>query len=377
MVQKETCNILADLISFQTDGTNINQHRACADYICNILSDNDVFFEKLKSPQKDIENIFAAINVENLKNIRTGLVLSGHYDVATANENLWKTPPYQAFRRNQKIYGRGTTDMKYFTAVVLSLLPELKAIGFPIFLLLTGDEETTVEGIKVLCNFMCQKQIHPQYALVGEPTNFAVCTSHNGYCGYQTKIYGVAAHSSRPELGVNAVFAAARLANQLEKLGLKYMSEGTTINVGLIRGGTQRNSVPDQAVTDWEIRFSKQKHYKEILKKLQKFEEQLLHQYPKACINTSVQEMLPAFEPVEGKLCAQALGLSGSSIIKMPLATEAGFLQQYGMETIVCGAGDDKLAHTSSEHISTDDIARYKNFLLKLIIELKNQGDRQ
>lgn len=359
-------DILVDLIGLKTDGST-EDNKIFVDYVCEILQKNNVRFKRLPNPDGQKENIIAGLNIDGFKNIDSGIVFSGHMDTVGANVRDWDTNPYAAVKINNSIYGRGTVDMKYFIAVVLSAIPELKKVNMPVFFLFTCDEETEVHGIEVLTNFLQMRNIHPDYALIGEPTDCKLCVANKGYLGFRTVIKGVAAHSSRPDLGVNAAYAAAKFVAKIEELSQEYITKGTTLNVGVISGGEGRNSIPSEMTLDWEIRYFEQAHKNEILQKISQFEKELTEVYKNSFIRTKTQESLPVFERRDNsKIVETAKKILESEISTMPHATEAGFLQKLGIDTLICGAGDEKLAHSSSEHIHIPDMEKYEEFLIRL-----------
>ena len=359
--------ILEELVFLRTDkeyGSNV----ACVDYICNILHDNQIVFERLANTNGKIENVIAGINVATLKDIAGGLLLSGHIDTVGVNEQDWDFNPFKLTYQSGKLYGRGTADMKYFVATVLSLLPQLKAVSYPIILCFSGDEETEVLGVRQIIKFMRDRNIHPQYALVGEPTHFDVCTAHNGYCGFTTTIKGKGCHSSRPDLGSNAIYAATKIIAEIEKLNSQYQPFGTTLNVGKIKGGIGRNSVAEECSFDWDIRYVSQKHRLEILQKIEEFCGALKKQNEVLKIVVETAEELPAFEKVsDSSFENKLISFSGGKDIRLPFATEAGFFQQYGIETLICGAPRTEILHTANEYIAADDLLKYSDFLIRFI----------
>ncbi len=366
----KTEDILRELIAIRTDGQNIKDNKAVA-YICNILEQEHILFKCIPTEDKTALNIIAGINIQELKNIQTGLILSGHIDTVGANIEDWDGNPFEAKRVNDALYGRGTVDMKYFIAAVLSILPEIKKSKKPVLLLFSSDEETTVTGIRELCSFLEVRNIRPQYALIGEPTNFGLCLSNKGYVGYTSIIKGISAHSSCPKLGVNAAYIAAHIISEIEKLNAAYESNGTTLNVGILSGGEGRNSIPSETKIEWEIRYSREEHKTEILQHLSLLQTELTKKYPKAHFSLISNENLPPFED-KGKsaLAERAQKILKTKIIALPHATEAGFLQQLGIDVLVCGAGNQELAHSASEHISLNDLEKYTEFLKNLIAEI-------
>ncbi len=358
--------ILMDLIGLRTDD-KVNGNKVFVDYVCDILQKSNVRFKRLPNPDGKKENIIAGINIEGFKNIDSGIVFSGHMDTVGANIKDWDTNPYVATCINNAIYGRGAVDMKYFIAAALASITGFKKIEMPIFFLFTCDEETEVMGIEVLTNFLQMRNIRPQYALVGEPTNFNLCVSNKGYIGFRTVIKGIAAHSSCPDLGVNAAYIAAKFVSKIEELSEEYITKGTTLNVGVISGGEGRNSIPSEIVLDWEIRYFEQAHKIEILSKINELEKSLNQQYKNSFIRSETKESLPVFERRENShLIKIAKNILETNISTMPHATEAGYLQKLGIDTLICGAGDERLAHSSSEHIDIADIKKYEFFLQQL-----------
>ena len=369
----QTEKILSDLVALKTD-YKYDENKSCVDYICSILQNNGVLFKRIDNSGDGKESIIAGINVQSFKNIDTGLILSGHMDTVGANYKDWDSDPFQATDINGAIYGRGTVDMKYFIATVLSLLPEFKKLEFPIFLLFSCDEETTVNGICNLTQFLEMRNIHPKFALVGEPTHFNIGIVSKGYAGYTTTIKGISAHSSCPDLGVNASYIAAKIVSKIEELSNLYEPQGTSLNVGNISGGICRNMIPGEVVIEWEIRYSQEVIKTEILQKMNDYRNNLMREYKNSYIGTEAKESLLSFEQDESSsIVSIAQSILRTDVLKLPHSTEAGFIKNIGIDTIICGAGNEKLAHTSSECISRDDLTRYREFLLSFVSAVKKK----
>lgn len=362
---------LADLIAIRTDGSRDGVMR-CVDYISEVLLAHNVCFERVKHALNGKESLIAVVNAPELKDIFGGLVFSGHIDTVSANEAEWNVSPFELTDIAGKLYGRGTVDMKYFAAVLLSKLEMFKSASFPVFLVFTSDEETDVCGAREVVSFLRERRIFPKYALIGEPTDFKLCVANKGYAGYRTIVKGVAGHSSAPDLGVNALYVAAKIIQEIERLNAVYMPFGTTLNVGVIKGGKERNSIADEAVIDWEIRYICEEHKEAILQAFSSFEANLLGAYQGARVECLQQETLPAFVEQEGgRLTEKVCGLLHTERLALKYATEAGFFQKAGMETLVCGAGDEKLAHTSGEYILAEDLERYCRFLEEFVAAMR------
>jgi len=359
-------DILCDLIQIRTDPL-VQENAEMVNYITNHLRENGILFELIPNPDGEM-NIFAGINVRELHDISGGIVLSGHMDTVGATPADWETDPFQGIVRGGKIYGRGTMDMKHFIAVVLGLLPELKQNSLPIFLALTCDEETTVYGAEQITRFLTEKHIKPDYALIGEATDFKLCVGNRGYAGYQTCVKGVTGHAGAPSLGINATYIAAKIISKIEALNAVYMSQGTTLNVGIISGGIGRNSIPEHATIDWEVRYQNRDILDKINAEMNSFYHTLAKDYPNARITVNAAETLPAFEKQPASRITQtAKDLLYTEVFEISYASEAGFYQALGMDTLMCGAGNPKLAHAVNEHIAVADLEKYATFLIDLI----------
>ena len=193
-------------------------------------------------------NLFATIG----PNINGGVVLSGHSDVVPADPTDWTTPPCTADRRNGRIYGRGTADMKGFVACVLAMAPIYAELDLtvPIHVALTFDEEDGFHGAPILLADLVERGVRPSAAIIGEPTGLRTVGAHKGCYEYRTMVTGMNGHSSAPAEAVSAVHHASRWISGL--LGLAddlanrapapspYAPPSTTVNGGTRRGGQGR-----------------------------------------------------------------------------------------------------------------------------------------
>lgn len=349
--------ILDNLISVQSD--THDKIKNISDYICDILDKQNVVYKRIKHTENQAESIIAAINANDLRDINSGILLSGHMDTVPGD-----TEQFLPTHTDGKIYGRGAVDMKYFIAVVLALIPEFKKQNFPIVLTLTGDEETDVTGIKHICEFMQVNNIHPQMAIVGEPTNMDTVVAHNGYCGYSTTVFGAPAHASQVDSGINAIYFATEIISYLRMLAEQYQKRGTTINVGRICGGTQRNTVAGTTTFDWEIRYASDADNENIIRSVTEFQNKLMQQTPGLGIQNNIAEEIYALKKENNSKITKVINTTNKT---SPIATEAGFLQKHGIDTVVFGAGNIQHAHTTNEYIEEKQISDYADALIKTI----------
>lgn len=353
----EILGILDNLISVQSD--THDKIKNISDYICDILDKQNVVYKRIKHTENQAESIIAAINANDLRDINSGILLSGHMDTVSGDAEQ-----FLPTHTDGKIYGRGAVDMKYFIAVVLALIPEFKKQNFPIVLTLTGDEETDVTGIKHICEFMQVNNIHPQMAIVGEPTNMDTVVAHNGYCGYSTTVFGAPAHASQVDSGINAIYFATEIISYLRMLAEQYQKRGTTINVGRICGGTQRNTIAGTTTFDWEIRYASDADNENIIRSVTEFQNKLMQQTPGLGIQNNIAEEIYALKKENNSKITKVINTTNKT---SPIATEAGFLQKHGIDTVVFGAGNIQHAHTTNEYIEEKQISNYADALIKTI----------
>lgn len=367
----DVTKILCDLINIKTDNPNENNN-LIIDYIINFFNNNQIPFVRLKNQTGPLFNLVAGINVSDLSDISEGILLSCHLDTVSATTDEWGTPPFKATIQNNAIFGRGAVDMKQSIAVILANLAQLKQINKPIILCFSADEETAGQGISSIINFLQQKNIHPKFGIVLEPTNGQIGIENKGYKGFQTKIIGLACHSSKPEQGINALYIAARLISFIEQTALLYQNSGLTLNVGIAKGGTGCNLVAPDATVEFEIRSNSNQLTETVCKQIQAYHLALSKEYRGTPVTLFETENLPAFSGnLESKLISAIQKESPlSSVKKLPYATEAGIYQSYGIDTVIFGAGNETLAHTNNEHIQITELEHFQQTLLNTLNNL-------
>ena len=145
--------------------------------------------------------------------------------------------------------------MKGFIACVLASVPLFKSrkLKEPIHIIISYDEEVGCTGVRPLIARLGKDLPRPRAVIVGEPTSMKVIDAHKRIDAYRTRVTGREAHSSMPELGVNAIAAAAALIGELERIGAdiaarqndaRFEPPYSTVCVGTIEGGTAHNIVP-------------------------------------------------------------------------------------------------------------------------------------
>jgi acetylornithine deacetylase ArgE len=183
-----------------------------------------------------------------------GLVLTGHMDVVPTEGQPWSTDPFEATERDGRIYGRGTADMKGFIAATLRALDRIRTseLTRELVLVWTHDEEVGCIGSAHLAKALeSAGRRLPTQCLVGEPTDFHILRMHPGHVAVRIRVPGIAAHSSRPDLGVNAIERAMFVVAELRELAAQLESERADIpemarpwvafNIARVQGGSAIN----------------------------------------------------------------------------------------------------------------------------------------
>lgn len=313
-----------------------------------------------------------------------GIVLSGHSDVVPVVDQPWTTEPFALTAQDDKLFGRGTADMKGFLACAMAMVPHFAGadLKFPVHIAMTYDEEVGCLGIRSLIPVLREHIAPPRLVVIGEPTSMQVATSHKGQHVYRTTITGKAAHSSRTMDGVNAVMMAARLITFLEDEAEKARSGQRdeafdppydTINVGPIRGGSAFNIVADFAEFDWDHRPIPALDGSELLhrfeEKIRILDADMKAKDPSLGIkHERWAHLLPlvAKPGSDGEVLAKHLANRNDTTV-VAFGTEAGFIQQ-GLDwpVVVCGPGDIAQAHQADEFIARSELSACLTFLEKV-----------
>ncbi|MEE6207137.1 MAG: M20/M25/M40 family metallo-hydrolase [Alphaproteobacteria bacterium] len=358
---QKVLTILNKLVGFQTDG-NRDNHQKCLAYIEDYIKSECRHSIIEHIPTNGMDNLIIGLNVEKLQNIQCGLMLCGHLDVVTG-----RSEQFLPVQKDDKIFGRGTTDMKGAVACFLSLAAYFETLNMPVIMCFTCDEETDILGIQDICTFLKNNNIRTLLTILGEPTENKLGIRSSGINSYKTVVKGVAAHSSVPQQGVSAIFAAAHILQQLEQVAQKMLPKELYLNVGHITGGGNLTKIPDNAEIDWGFRYMHKIDAEEVMQKYRQIESEVLAQYPQAHIQTTQTEDFLEFTATDDDLTAEICRLLHIETGKFAYTSEAGYLAQIGQKAHLFGPSSIKLAHTDNEYIILDDLKTYRTQLMSLV----------
>lgn len=386
---RDCVEILRSLVAFPTVSRDSNL--PLIDWVRNYLADLQIESHLVGNAEGTKSNLFATMG----PGTSGGLVLSGHTDVVPVDGQTWSSDPFTLTPRGSHLHGRGATDMKGFIAAVLAPIPAWRRTPLrrPLHLMLSYDEEVGCLGVSSMITAARVAFPQPAAVIVGEPTGMRLATQHKGICMAQTRVSGIEAHSSLTHLGESAVMLAGdliaylgdisrKLASSLPAAGSVFEPPYSTISANKITGGTSTNILAGICEFMWDIRLLPGESTEAILRGLASHVEWQLAQlasHGKRCrIETTVLADTPPLQAKEGAFAAalvRAVARNREEDIDVPFGTEAGYFQQAGWPTVVCGPGSIEQAHRPDELIERNQLKVCEAFLDRLVQRQLLQGD--
>lgn len=374
-----TKEILKDLVSYPVLPGQSNL--ALIHYIEEYLRARGIESQLVYSQDKTRANLFANIGPRT----KGGIMLSGHTDVVSVEGQQWTHDPFLLVEKNNRLYGRGSVDMKGFLACCMACVTQWQqlALQYPIQLGITYDEESGGFGAKRLAKWLKHSDLKPACAIVGEPTQMSIIAGHKGGFEISTTITGIEAHSCNPENGVSAIHYAAEIISYILKKGEQLKQNGSrdsifnppysTFNIGRINGGSSVNTIAGQCKFDWELRPMPEDDGEKILSDIEQYcKRELLVQmrrdFPFANIETDVKVNVPALSiNRDSKLIKMITSLTGCDHYGVvAFGTDAGYFQNIGIDSVVFGPGSISQAHKPDEYIEVCEIEKCLDFLSRL-----------
>lgn len=367
--------ILGDLVGFDTVSSNSNL--ALMRYIEALLARQGVAAELLLDDTGRKANLFATIGPAK----PGGVILSGHTDVVPVADQQWSSDPFLLTRREDRLYGRGTADMKAFIACSLAALEfvEIGALERPVHLAFSYDEEVGCLGSPRLIERIQSSIALPAVVIVGEPSTMRIMGSHKSVHIYEVNVTGVPAHSSAAHLGVSANAIAIRLMHVLLQIADRLAADDmhdpvfhppfSTLTIGLMQGGTAANILAAQASFVFDLRCVPAHDPDEVLKPFHAELDSTRRAYPAATITFESRAAVPALARVlngDAESLVRLIGGDDSDAIAASFGAEAGQFQQAGFSTVICGPGSMDQGHQADEYIEIREIEQCMRFMGKL-----------
>ncbi|TXS93663.1 acetylornithine deacetylase [Parahaliea maris] len=294
-----------------------------------------------------------------------GLVLAGHTDTVPFDQGRWRSDPLKLTERDQRLYGLGSTDMKGFFPLAMAAARSFlhKPLREPLIILATADEESSMNGARALAAAGWPKA---RAAIIGEPTGLVPVRMHKGIMMEAIRITGRAGHSSNPALGNSAMDAMHEVMGELmafrDTLGQRFSNPAfevafPTLNLGCIHGGDSPNRICGRSELHIDLRMTPSGDYRAVREELNELLAGIAARRELSIELAPLVEPVPPFEQAgNSELVRVAERLTGHGAQAVAFATEAPFLQQLGMETIIMGPGSIDRAHQPDEYLELEQL---------------------
>ncbi|HVT27189.1 MAG TPA: M20 family metallopeptidase, partial [Lacipirellulaceae bacterium] len=302
--------------------------------------------------------------------------------------------PFGGEIRDGRLYGRGACDVKGAMAAILTAISRLASAnqashaGPTVVIAFTVNEECGFTGAQTLCNLWRSDRTEPadivpgkisaedlfprapDAAIVAEPTDLQVVVAHQGVARWQCRTTGRAAHTSRPDAGINAVYGMAQVVQAIEQYHAKLQRTGPdhplcgrpSVCVSTFHGGVGVNTVPESATIDIDRRLGPDENAESAYDEMVRFIAQ------HADVGRCKVEHDPPFMYCSGlsdgenhSLAARLADLvhthdRPSQLVGVPYATDAVAIAAAGIPTVVFGPGSIAQAHTADEFINIEEL---------------------
>lgn len=312
-------------------------------------------------------------------------LLVGHFDTVfpagTASHR-----PFRLDAAEGRVYGPGTVDMKAGVLLMIYLAEYLTAVhpDIRLCLLLDCDEET---GSANSAPFLVEYGEKSRCAFVfeGARKTGQFVSQRKGCRKYEIEITGVASHAgTAPRQGASAIVEMARWITALDKL--KRYDRGTSVNIGLVQGGTALNVVPDQCTAKVEVRFTDEKEILRIARAIDRMSRKPSVENTQAHV-TCLSDMPPLRLSMETRMLMDqmaAYGIEHQNEIEAGLLDPIDFVSAGGLSDANrlaacgipvmdgCGPGGG-FPHSEKEFLSLDSLQKRYRLLTGLLPYLYRQ----
>ena len=376
---QRSIDMIERLIGFDTTSYRSNLHFIdfAADHLRSLGADIRLTYDDSRGKA----NLFATLGPAD----RPGIVLSGHSDVVPVDGQDWTSDPFNVRHAENRLYGRGTADMKSFIALCLALAPDFAArrLSQPVHFAFSYDEEVGCIGVRRLIEDLGGLAVRPSLCIVGEPTEMKVIIGHKGKKNVRCEVHGKECHSALNHRGVNAVEIAAEMVAFLRQMQRRIRREGpfdfgydppyTTVHTGVIDGGTALNIVPALCEFEFEFRNLPNHDVNDLMAELRAFAQAMIPEMLE--VDEASGIMFAEYNTTAGldtapddEAAVLARQLSGNNdTAKVSFTTEAGLFHDAGIPTVVCGPGSILQAHKPDEFITLEQVAQGEAFLRRLL----------
>lgn len=371
--------LLGRLVGFDT--TSSFSNLALIDYVEDYLASHGVIARRISNADGSKANLLATLG----DGLEGGIVLSGHTDVVPVADQAWTSDPFVLTRRGDRLFGRGTSDMKSFLAMAMAAVPHLagRRLARPVHLAFSYDEEVGCFGAPDLIRGLLDEGYRPLAAIIGEPTNMQIVNSHKSINLYEVRVTGREAHSSLVHEGISANMVAIDILSELSRIAAaekrdhrddRFDPPWSTLTVGTMQGGTASNILARECRFTFDLRSIPNRDADIVLAPfwdaVGRAEALLAGAGEETGITVSRLAQVPALQREQNGAAEQLSAmLSGANTpgSAVPYGAEAGQFQEAGVSSVICGPGSISQAHRPDEYIEVSQIEAGARFITRLV----------
>ncbi len=341
---------------------------------CQLLNLSIKRFLYRDENQIEKQNLVALVGTDFFEATQVELALVGHTDTVPFDSG-WQEA-LSLTEDDGNLYGRGACDTKAFIAAMLSAVGRVDptTLKRPLALIFTADEEVGLMGAKRLADL---RPLRARYSIVGEPTSLRPMRAGKGYSLAEVLVKGREAHSAYPAFGASAVFRAARLLQRIETIATKLESERhdafdppyTTLNVGLLHGGTAKNVIPGECRFTLEWRPVPGQGTERVLSLLKEaIEEERAADSEFECVVEATRADEGFETSADSNLVKMLEQATGNAAGTVAFGTEAAQMIALGADAVVFGPGDIRVAHRTGEFVPVHELEKCGEVLSEAIM---------
>ncbi len=297
------------------------------------------------------------------------VVLNGHLDVVPCNSGEWSTDPFVPTVKDNRLYGRGSADMKAGVACMILAAEKIATEGIPgngtLVLNFVADEE--IHNLGTLSSQFAWKDA--DYVVIGEPTNLEINIAHKGTARFYITILGKSCHSSMPSLGINAIEKAARVIDEISAYNRKLslitheVLSPPTCAITNIAGGEKDNIIPQQCVITVDRRMSPLDTKASVAEEITTLLKKIKKEDPDFNFSIENYICLEAGEvKKESEVIVRAQDAYRKALGREPIVTafsatcEQCIFTKNGVPAFIMGPGSINQAHVVDEYVEINQL---------------------
>ncbi|MFB0563512.1 MAG: M20 family metallopeptidase [Candidatus Lokiarchaeia archaeon] len=394
----EGIQILKELIKIKTVVPPGNNYEEIVSYLEPQFSKLGFETERVTVPEKRVKEIPVPlegprVNLVANKSVggdKPSITFYAHTDVVPVEEE-WSVPPFEGVVKEGRIYGRGTSDMKGFTATVLLALRVIHELGlkpnYNITCVMCTDEEI---GVYPGVYYLADKGYIKGDVICGEAVHQVIGIGTAGSVVFDVTVKGRSAHTMAFWTAINAVENTVPVLEELLKLKEKVMERRSEVpslptpygdkmmplfSINIIKGGVKENIIPSECEFSIDRRYIPEEDEDEVVAEFMEAIEAAKTKSKALSIDTNVMRAykplkIPPDKPIVKKLAAAVKHVTGqdAGYLGASGATDMGYVAEKGHDIAIMGVGDLlSNFHGADESINIEDMVKYAKEIIHLL----------